>query len=175
VKGGLGDFERFVSCIREFLSKDPISDEDPDMAELEFRYHKLSADEKSKLLNALKARLEGVDEVVFAYVYGGFLEREVFRDVDVAVWIKDVEKAFYYTVDFSVKLGVDTGLPVDVQVLNQAPLPFKYHIFTRGRLLLSKDEGLRLRIADEVIRKYFDLSFLNKHRAERKPTNLFVG
>jgi hypothetical protein len=65
--------------------------------DLEFRYHKLSAEEKARLLDFLRKRLEGIDDIIFAYVHGGFLERSFFRDVDVAFWISDLEKAFYYT------------------------------------------------------------------------------
>jgi len=48
----------------------------------------------------LRERLEGLDEVLFAYVYGGFVERDFFRDLDVAIWLREPDKAFYYTVDF---------------------------------------------------------------------------
>jgi predicted nucleotidyltransferase len=122
----------------------------------------LSAEKKLELLNILKEKLERDDGIAFAYIHGGFIERDVFRDVDVTVWIKDVDKAFYYTVDFSAKLEVNVGLPIDVQVLNQAPLPFRYHVFTRGMLLFSKDEKLRLKIADETIREYLDLKALRE-------------
>jgi len=131
-----------------------------DIAELEFKYRRLSDEQKLKLLERLKGRLEGASEVVFAYVYGSFMERFSFRDLDVAIWIRDSSKAFYYTVDFSAKLEVEMGVPVDVQVLNEAPLPFKHYIFTRGRLLLSRDENLRLRLFDEVVRQYVDLKQL---------------
>jgi len=131
-----------------------------DIAKLEFKYRKLSDEQKLKLLERLKERLEGASEVVFAYVYGSFVERDSFRDLDAAIWIRNLGKAFYYTVDFSAKLEVEMGVPVDVQVLNEAPLPSKHRVFTRGRLLLSRDENLRLRLVDEVIRQYIDLKHL---------------
>lgn len=164
VKGGLKDFEHFISYIEKFSSKDPAFNENLSRAklELEFRYRKLSAEEKLELLNILKEKLEHDDGIAFAYVHGGFMERDMFRDVDVTVWIKDVNKAFYYAVDFSAKLEANVGLPMDVQVLNQAPLPFRYHVFTRGMLLFSKDEKLRLKIADETTREYLDLKTLRE-------------
>jgi len=131
-----------------------------DMAKLEFKYRRLSAEQKLELLERLKGWLEGVSEVLFVYVHGGFVERDSFRDLDVAVWIKRLGEAFYYTVDFSAELEVEMGVPVDVQVLNGAPLPFKHYVFTRGRLLFSRDENLRLRLVDEVIRQYIDLKQL---------------
>ncbi|MEM3693335.1 MAG: hypothetical protein QXI39_04875 [Candidatus Bathyarchaeia archaeon] len=59
-----------------------------DTAKLEFRYHKLSDEQKLKLLEKLKGSLEGASEVVFSYAYGSFIERDSFRDLDVAIWIK---------------------------------------------------------------------------------------
>jgi predicted nucleotidyltransferase len=135
--------------------------------DLEFRYYKLSAEEKARLLDFLRKRLEGIDDIIFAYVHGGFLERSFFRDVDVAVWISDVEKAFYYTADFSAKLEVEAGLPVDLHVLNEAPLPFKHHVFTTGMLLFSKDEELRHRIVDQTIKEYIDLKLKEKLSTEK--------
>lgn len=131
-----------------------------DRVNLEFKYRRLSADQKFKLLEGLRARLEADSGIVFAYVHGGFVERDFFRDVDVAVWVVDTGKAFYYTVDFSAKLEVKMGVAVDVQVLNEAPLPFRHYVFTRGRLLFSRDENLRLRVVDEVVRQYADLKQL---------------
>ncbi len=135
-----------------------------DTAKLEFKHRRLSAEQKLKLLERLRKRIKEVNGVVFAYVHGSFVERDSFRDLDVAVWIRIPSKAFYYTVDFSAKLEVEIGVPVDVQALNEAPLPFKHYVFTRGRLLFSKDNNLRLRLIDEVVRQYTDLKQLkNSH------------
>jgi uncharacterized protein YutE (UPF0331/DUF86 family)/predicted nucleotidyltransferase len=166
VREGLEDFEHFTSYVRKFLSgSTSIGKLDP--VDLEFRYYELSAEERARLLDFLRKRLERVDEIIFAYVHGGFLERNFFRDVDVAVWISDLEKAFYYTVDFSAKLEVEAGLPVDLHVLNEAPLPFKHHVFTTGILLFSKDEMLRHRIIDQVMKEYIDLKLTEKLSTEK--------
>lgn len=140
-----------------------------DVAEPAFRYRQLSAERKLKLLERLRGRLEGVSAVVFAYVHGSFADRDSFRDLDVAIWIRDPGEAFYYTVDFSAKLEVEMGVPVDVQVLNEAPLPFKRHVFTRGRLLFSGDESLRLRLVDEAVRQYADLKQLTEIVSKKLP------
>jgi len=134
----------------------------PDLVKLEFRYRELPAEERPRLLKKLRAKLEGSDDVVFAYVHGSFMERPSFRDLDAAIWIRDASRAFYYTVDFSAEMNVEVGVPVDVQVLNEAPLPFKHYIFTRGKLLFSRDEAFRLRLADQVLRQYADLKLLTE-------------
>jgi predicted nucleotidyltransferase len=139
-----------------------------DIAKLEFKYHRLSSEQKLEVLKRIKEKLESIDEVLFVYVHGGFLERDFFRDLDVALWLKDSTKAFYYTVDFSAKLEVEIRIPIDVQVLNEAPLPFKHHVFTKGKLLFSKDENTRLRLIEEVIRQYIDLKYAERLSSHHK-------
>jgi hypothetical protein len=50
-------------------------------------------------------------------------------------------------------------VPIDLQTLNEAPLPFKFYVFTQGKLLFSKDENLRAKLVDKVIRNYIDLKY----------------
>lgn len=134
------------------------------MRESGFKYHKLAPEEKESVLEGLRKQLEVIDGIVFVYVHGGFVDAEVFRDVDVAVWIKNPEDAFSYEVDLSAKLEATLKTPIDLHVLNQAPLPFKHHAFTRGKLLFSKDEETRIRQVDETLRQYADLRALKRQK-----------
>jgi predicted nucleotidyltransferase len=129
---------------------------------LKIRYIELSDEEKDKLLMNLKERLKSDDEIIFAYVHGSFINRKLFRDIDVALWLKTPHMAFNYTVNFSTKLSMELGLPVDIQILNEAPLPFKHQVFKRGKLLHSKDEKLRIEKVDQTLRNYFDLKQLTE-------------
>ena len=156
VEKGVGDFEEYVAKVRKYISKSS-NPKALNYVNLKLRYHELPVEERVKLLNLLRERLEPKDDIVFAYVHGGLVERKMFRDVDVAVWIRNPEMSFYYTVDFSARLEVELGHPVDLHVLNEAPLPFKYRVFTRGKLLFSRDEGLRAAVVDKTIREYIDL------------------
>jgi predicted nucleotidyltransferase len=128
----------------------------------DFKYYSLPAGERDELLSRLRERLRGVEDILFAYVHGSFLEGAAFRDLDLALWIRDPGEAFKYTVDFSARLSVEFRFPIDVQVLNEAPLPFKYRVFRSGRLLFSRDEGLRLGLMDETYRMYWDLKQLKE-------------
>lgn len=113
-----------------------------------------------KLLESLGKMLEEDGGILFAYVHGSLVEKGFFRDVDVAVWIRNPGDAFKYEVNVSARLEVCLNIPIDLHVLNMAPLPFKHHVLTRGRLLFSRDEAERMRIVDETIRQYADLSLL---------------
>lgn len=130
------------------------------MSEARFRYSRTTAEEKKNLLILLKNELQSAEDIVFAYVLGSFIELEVSRDIDVAIWVRSPQKAFSHEVDLSAKLEAKLRTGVDLHVLNQAPLPFRYSVFTRGRLLFSRDEEARTRIVDETIRQYLDLRAL---------------
>ncbi|MEM1554223.1 MAG: nucleotidyltransferase domain-containing protein [Thermoproteota archaeon] len=132
----------------------------------EFKYRRISVVKREALLQELKRILEKLDDVLFAYIYGSFIEREFFRDVDVAVWINNSEEAFRHEVELSSKLEAELGIPIDIHVFNEAPLPFKYVVFTKGRLLFSKDEEVRWRIIDKTVRQYADLRMLRSQIAK---------
>ncbi len=162
VKRGLDDFECFISEVRAFLSGMHKSSMASDPAEPEFKYYELPAEERGRIIDLLRERLGCVDDIVFAYIHGSFVEGSPFRDIDIAVWIKSEDKAFYYTVDFSANLQVEVGIPIDIHVLNEAPLTFKHHVFTSGKLLHSKNEEVRLRVVDQTVRMYMDLKRLTE-------------
>ena len=129
---------------------------------LEFKYYRVKDEERNKLLERLRQELLKQEDILFAYVHGSFIEVESFKDLDVAVWVNDPERSFEYSVNLSVKLELKLRVPIDVHVLNEAPLPFKHHVFTRGVLLFSRDEELRAKVADLTLREYIDLLELRR-------------
>ncbi len=133
---------------------------------MELKYWTLTEEEKHNLLEKIKSLLEKDDEIVFAIVHGSFIERDSFRDVDIAIWIKNPEKALQYTINLPCKIEEETKVTIDVQVLNEAPLPFKHHVLTSGRTLFSKDEKLRIKLSDETIRQYIDLKLLTEYSSK---------
>jgi len=61
--------------------------------EIRLKYWTLDEEEKQKVLEKIKMVLEKDDEIVFAIVHGSFIERDSFRDIDIAVWIKKPGKS----------------------------------------------------------------------------------
>ncbi|MBE8540172.1 nucleotidyltransferase domain-containing protein [Geoglobus acetivorans] len=112
--------------------------------------------DRDDIKNRIKNILKGREEVIFAYLHGSFGEAH-FRDVDVAVFVDEgkVKDFIQYEVELSIEIEKSVKLPVDVRVLNSAPLSFKYRAI-RGELLLSRDDELRFRFMEEVIREYLD-------------------
>jgi predicted nucleotidyltransferase len=108
---------------------------------------------------ALRRALEPRPEIAFACLHGSFAAGEAFRDLDVAVWVESAalgdSGGRQYALSLAADLEQATGMPVDVQVLNDAPLGFRYRAL-RGAPLLVRDpdffDDLRARTWDD----YFD-------------------
>ena len=123
-------------------------------------FYKVNRVEKEKIISLLVKALDK-KEILFSYVHGSFVEEEVFRDIDLAVWVKGEvlpkEKALKYELSLSVDLEYLIEYPADLKVLNYAPLGFQYHV-TKGRLLTCLDDDLRVDFLAEVWSKYLDFA-----------------
>jgi predicted nucleotidyltransferase len=110
-------------------------------------------------IDRLRRELAARPEIVLAVLHGSFPLGGAYRDIDVAIWLgpglPSRGERFRYALDLSVHLHLRLGCPVDVRVLNDAPLAFRYHAL-RGRSLVVRDETfldeLRARTWDD----YFD-------------------
>lgn len=128
-----------------------------------------TAEWREKILMALREALEARQEVVFAYVYGSFLEDRPFHDIDIGVYFQEyIAQVAKLSIDLAFELedALMRSLcrfPVDVRVLNGAPVSFCYHVL-RGRLLFCRDEEMRVRWAERIISRYLDLKPL-RYRA----------
>ena len=104
--------------------------------------------------------------VVFAYLHGSFVQGEEFRDVDLAVFLDDRATRTTDDVEYEISLSLKiekelVGLPVDVKILNHAPLSFRYHA-SQGLLLLTRDESTRESFLNRTWSEYFDFQPLSR-------------
>jgi predicted nucleotidyltransferase len=114
---------------------------------------------REALVRRLAAELEKEPAVGFAYLYGSLLDSEAVHDVDVGLYLhkSEAERGSVFASALSDRLTAVAGLPVDVRVLNAAPLSFLYHVL-RGRLLVCHDEDLLTVMIEDVARRYLDLA-----------------
>lgn len=125
--------------------------------------------QREQVLDAFGRALQARSDVLFAYAHGSFLEDRPVHDVDIAVYL--VPAAAHDTPfpssdlagELQRVLPAGLRLPVDVRLLNDAPVGFRYHAF-RGRLLYSRDEEVRAALVERTIRTYLDLEPI-LHRA----------
>ncbi|HSF06083.1 MAG TPA: nucleotidyltransferase domain-containing protein [Methylomirabilota bacterium] len=114
--------------------------------------------DREQLRSRLGRDLNTRPEILLALVHGSFLRGDTFRDIDVVVWLEPARlskaERFRFALDLSVQLRLTLGYPVDVRVLNDAPLGFRYHALA-GSPLVVRDEGfladLRARTWDEYL------------------------
>ena len=114
--------------------------------------------ERERVTRTLTAVLEAEPDLEFAWLHGSFLAGGGFRDVDVGVHLNaaaDVRSR--RAVDLGVRLDRDTGFPVDVRMLNDAPVSFLFHVFREGRLLLSRNDERLADLMERTVREYLDM------------------
>jgi len=116
-------------------------------------------------VQVLKEFLQARKEIIFAYLHGSFIQGREFCDVDVAVFLRThglgLTDEVEYEISLSLQLEKKLGFPVDIKILNNAPLGFRYHA-TKGMLLFSQDESVREDFLVKTWSEYFDFLPLSR-------------
>jgi len=79
--------------------------------------------------------------IKLAIIHGGFINNEVFRDIDIALLLEDVEEELIYVEELRDRLEKATGIGIDIQLLNEAPPSFTYRVLHAGRALIEREPG----------------------------------
>ena len=96
--------------------------------------------------------LETVDSMEFAYIHGSAVYADKYHDIDIAIFLtplkfKEIMGKASITLDMLMPLenNLEHALhvPVDVQVLNNAPLSFRYTVVNKNIVLIDKNPLLR--------------------------------
>lgn len=121
--------------------------------------HTVSPAQREQIYLRLRHELARVPGVRFAYLYGSFLESDRIHDVDVGLFLDEPVTAHQTGLldSLSVTLRAAVHLPVDLRILNDAPLTFLYHAL-RGRLLSCRDEAFLTDLIEDIARRYLDLA-----------------
>lgn len=105
----------------------------------------MSADQRDRLIRRLKTVLQNRPEIRFALLHGSFLAAVPFRDLDLALYLDPArvrqESFRVYELNQGIQWTAERGLPVDVRLLNDAPLSFRYHAL-KGTVVLVREPGL---------------------------------
>lgn len=121
-------------------------------------------EQRIELRKRIIEALEPHQEIVFAYLHGSFLDKYLpYHDVDVAVyldppWIAP-QDIFEYQMALSVDLTLALHVPIDVHVINEAPLGFQHSVLYRGEMLLSRDAERLTAFIERVGLAYMEFSY----------------
>ncbi len=109
--------------------------------------HSLTQDEKKKIISVIKSFLENNDKIIFAYVFGSFVDSEIpfFRDIDIGIYVKDYRDSDWYRYEIELPLALESLLDyryqIDIAVINTADI-FLVKNVINGELIFTKDEDL---------------------------------
>lgn len=104
-------------------------------------------------------------EVNTAYIFGSFLEKEDFNDIDVALLLSESLDP-YKSLKFSLKVAgelerhIKPRFEFDVKILNNSPIELQFEVIKRGHVIFSRDESSRIDYESEVISAYLDLKYM---------------
>ena len=128
------------------------------------RLHQLNTEQRAIVVDTLRTELAQEDDIVFAYLYGSFLDGVGFHDVDVGAYrapgISDSHSA--RAAGLSERLSARVDIPVDVRIVNEVPISFLYHVL-RGMLLFSRDDVRLAEVIEDTTRRYLDIAPLLRH------------
>jgi len=122
----------------------------------------ISSMDKDAILDTIGRIAGGFKEVKIAYVFGSFLLREDFRDIDIALLLSE-DLSPYSSLKLAMHIGTLLDWEIrschesDVRVLNNAHPEFQYEVVKTGKAVFSRDEQERFDYEAEVISTYLDL------------------
>jgi len=122
---------------------------------------------KTEIEKLIVGFLAAKTEAIFAYVFGSFVQRDHYHDIDVAAYLKDDfnkenVKRFPYGYESSLisELSLLTRKNIDFVVMNKAGILMQQRVINKGILLFSKDERFRIRYENNIRKLYIDTQHL---------------
>lgn len=121
--------------------------------------------DKERMVNEISRCLSGVEDLLLGYLYGSFLVRNDFNDIDIGLLVAG-ERTPYELFKYAMRIASDLErcitprYEVDLRVLNTAPVEFQYEVVKTGRVVFARDENVRVAFEADVLAKYLDLKYL---------------
>lgn len=121
--------------------------------------------DKERMVKEISRCLSGVEDLLLGYLYGSFLVRNDFNDIDIGLLVAG-ERTPYELFKYAMKIASDLErcitprCEVDLRVLNTAPAEFQYEVVKTGQVVFARDENVRVAFEADVLAKYLDLKYL---------------
>ena len=131
--------------------------------------YSLKKSDKDRIIKDISVCLrEKYIDISAAYIFGSFISLETFSDIDLGVIIEmDQSRSLSFELDLEGALERLVKYPVDVRVLNQAPLSFSQNVFRNGRVIIDKNPNLRADFETRILKEYFEIApFLKRYLQE---------
>ncbi len=121
-------------------------------------------EEKECIIKKISTKLNELMYIKFAYIFGSFMKEKEFSDIDIGIYIEEKEINDYLDIELDLEEELQSiiNLPVDVRIINHAPLSFVYHVIKEGVLILERDTLKRSDFESLIFKKYFDFSHFRR-------------
>lgn len=125
--------------------------------------------DKEQIKKNISEYLAQKEEIIFSYIFGSFVSKDDYHDIDVAVFLKndfnksDQEKFPYgYESEFISNLTSIAKKRIDFVVMNNADITMQQRIVNKGIILFSKDETKRISYENYIRKLYIDAENIRK-------------
>jgi|SRR5699024_1610441 len=130
-------------------------------------------EKKKAIQTKITDYLSKQQDIMFAYLFGSFVDKERYRDVDVGIYMDSYPDLIRLG---SLQAGLDKllkGIKVDLVLLNKVPQKnptLGFQVINRGNLLLNKNRRLHINknrrlhndFKNRTVFHYFDTAHLRK-------------
>src|SRR3989338_919556 len=118
-------------------------------------YLTMNQKDRQEIMNKIKEVLYTDERIVFAYVFGSFLNSPSYKDIDAGIYLDNIARkdVFDGELEISKKISEACELPIDlidIKILNFAPGHFLNNVFKNGAVLFSKNEKMLSKIIEET-------------------------
>ena len=128
--------------------------------------------DKAIIQNTVVRYLEPIDEITLVFLFGSVVNRDSFRDIDIAVrLVRDFPRTNYLNFQLELQLELQKVLKneVDLIILDQAPPLLRYKVLKTGILIIEKDRAAFRDFFKRTIYEYFDfLPVFNLYRKKMR-------
>jgi len=115
--------------------------------------------ERIEIIQEISTELQKEDKILFAFVHGSFCSETFFRDIDIGIFVHSMESSNYLNCGIELSQKVESTLqfsyPIEVKVINEAPLSFCFHVI-QGELVFTRDEDFLTSYMMLIAREYLD-------------------
>jgi hypothetical protein len=125
---------------------------------------------KDEVINILKEYLSAKAEIFFAYIFGSFIIKDKYRDIDIAIYIDnkfDFQSPDKYRYGYEAEILGELSLllrsdKIDLVILNKADLLLFHQVIKRSELIVDRNRSLRIDIENCIRKEYIDTEHLRK-------------
>ncbi|NHV99032.1 MAG: nucleotidyltransferase domain-containing protein [Thaumarchaeota archaeon] len=112
------------------------------------KYYRLSEEGKAEALQKLEEILEKKGEIKLAYVFGSFIRRNAFRDIDIAVYSVP-SLTLEEFLELGAEIELELGFQVDLAQLQDLNPKLRLKILMEGKPVIMRSKELHSRLISQ--------------------------